>query len=89
VSLADLDLDRLGHFQGLGIGVGGNEFHPLQVGEIMLLTGVAAGAADTDDLDFCRIFVFHVRKCHFPHLSFCCCRRRRIFLVPKDSAGLK
>jgi hypothetical protein len=43
--------------QRLGIGIGADELHTLDVGLHHVLHGVAAAAADTDDLDHCVLTV--------------------------------
>lgn len=48
---AQLDLDRgVVAAQGLHIGIGADELHPLQTGSDHVLHGVAAATAYTDDL---------------------------------------
>ena len=61
--LADLDFDLgLGDVHGLQVGVGGDELHTLQITADHVVDRVAAGAADTDHLDFGRLLCFCVAK---------------------------
>ncbi len=53
---ADLQLDgRLGHFQRLQIGIGGDEFDAFDFGADHAVDGVASSAAHADHFDLCAM----------------------------------
>ncbi len=65
----DLDLDScLGNLKGLGICIGGDKPHALKLGFDHVVDRVSTGAANTNNHDLCKIFIFYQSKRHFPHL---------------------
>ena len=66
---ADVELDvGVGHEQGLGVGVDGDELDTLEADLDHAVHGVDAAAADADDLDDRQVVL---RSCHGGCLSFC------------------
>ena len=70
-TFAQLDPNRrLGYFKGLGVCIGRNKLDTLEIGCDHVVYGVSSRTPDTNDFDFCRIFIFNIGKHFLPSYRF-------------------